>query len=332
MRYSSRFFLYLPVAVVVLLFAAAAIYWHYAAQALAQRLDALNGHAVAPGVTLRFSSKDVGGFPFRLDAVLENVSIEVARGRGPVRWQAEHFAAHALSYSPSQILFEAAGKQRLSWMSQNGEPHEFRFETGSTHASVVLREGRVARFDLDIVAARWEGGDAARLQFHTRHDPHTDTLDVVSSGDLIHPEASPLGKEIRSARLEGRFVKAGALDPPLAGHQDWRAALTRWRDAGGAFAIDKLEAAASGADVAANGSLKLDAYNRPEGALRTKMKLHPFSLAVPAITTGDIGNILLALTQLALSAGKLELTAPLTLKDGVARVSGLPVADVDPLY
>ncbi len=300
MRYSSRFFLYLPVTIVVLLFAAAAIYWHYAAQALEQRLDALNGHAVAPGITLRFASKEIGGFPFRLDAVLGNVSIEVARGRGPVRWQAERFAAHALSYLPSQILFEAAGKQLLSWVAQDGAQRTLPFETGSTHASVVLREGRVARFDLDIVAARWEGGDAARLQFHTRRDPSADALDIVASGDLIHPEASPLGKEIRSARLAGRFVKAGALDPPLGGHQDWRAALTRWRDAGGAFAIDRLEASASGSDIAANGSLRLDAYNRPEGALRARMKLHPFSLAVPAITKGDIGNILLALPQLAL--------------------------------
>ncbi|HUJ02189.1 MAG TPA: hypothetical protein VLW75_01010, partial [Rhizomicrobium sp.] len=59
MKYSHRFFLWAPVAVLVALLAAAVIHWFAAANAFAKYIDAANGHEIAPGVTLRFAHRQL---------------------------------------------------------------------------------------------------------------------------------------------------------------------------------------------------------------------------------------------------------------------------------
>ena len=79
MKYSSRFFLYAPVALVVILAVCVSVYWSRAAGAFEAQLAALKGHEAIPGVTLDWSKVTVSGFPFRLDAVFDGFS---ARGQG----------------------------------------------------------------------------------------------------------------------------------------------------------------------------------------------------------------------------------------------------------
>ncbi|HEY0301368.1 MAG TPA: DUF2125 domain-containing protein, partial [Rhizomicrobium sp.] len=82
MKYSSRFFLYAPLALFLVLAAGAGVMWWVAASTLSARLDALNGKQAMPGVTLRFASKSVAGFPFNLDVVFRDFRIEIATPQG----------------------------------------------------------------------------------------------------------------------------------------------------------------------------------------------------------------------------------------------------------
>ena len=66
-----------------------------AGRGLEARLEAMRTHEAMPGVTVRYGTLSVGGFPFNVDAVFGDLRVEVATPRGPIVWRAEHFASHA---------------------------------------------------------------------------------------------------------------------------------------------------------------------------------------------------------------------------------------------
>jgi hypothetical protein len=231
MRYSSRFFLYAPVALVLLLAAGVSIHWWRAAATLEARLDALNGHEVMPGVRFAFASRQVAGFPFSLDTELHGMSLSVATADGPTRWQTEKFALHALTYGRHETIFEAAGAQRLSWV-EDGQTHTLPFAVGSLRASAILDAAGLKRFDLDLAGFGSRAFIARRLQFHLRRNG--DRLDVLLVvADLRAKDCHP-----RNARMAGSLSAVRALAPLLAGEQDWQTALAAWRAARGKFQPD----------------------------------------------------------------------------------------------
>jgi|WetSurMetagenome_2_1015567.scaffolds.fasta_scaffold324012_2 hypothetical protein len=226
MRYSSRFFLYAPIALVLLLAAGVSLNWWQTAAALEARLDAVNGLAVMPGVRFAFASRQVAGFPFSLDIELRDVTLSVATPNGPTRWQTEKFALHALTYGRDETIFEAAGAQKLSWV-EDGKTHSLPFAAGSLRASAILDDARLQRFDLDLFGFGSRAFIARRLQFHLRRN--TGTLDyLLLVADLRAPGCSPF-----NARMEGSLTEAQALAPLLAGKTDWQTALAAWRGAQG---------------------------------------------------------------------------------------------------
>src|SRR5262249_47999069 len=147
---------------------------------------AMNGKKIAPGVTLHFAHKRVGGFPFRLDAAIDDIRVDVDTPHGPSEWQAQGFALHRLTYGARRTLFEAAGRQLLSWTSEDGRHHALPIETGSMRASVSDDERGIVRFDLDIIAIGTPRFNAAQAQFHIRRDPQIDAIDIAFSASDIH--------------------------------------------------------------------------------------------------------------------------------------------------
>jgi hypothetical protein len=226
MRYSSRFFLYAPIALVLLLTAGVSLNWWRAAAALEARLDAINGHEVMPGVRFAFASRQVAGFPFSLDTELSGVSLSVATTEGPTRWQTEKFALHALTYGRDETIFEAAGVQKLTWV-ESGRQHALPFAVGSLRASAIQGQVGLQRFDLDLAGFGSRDFIARRLQFHLRRNGGK--LDyLLLMADLRAPGCSPF-----KARMEGSLTEAGVLAPLLTGKQDWQTALAAWRTAQG---------------------------------------------------------------------------------------------------
>src|SRR5262252_3464129 len=98
MSLTNRFFIYAPFALFVVLALGLSIRWFSDASAFSARLDKLNGHQLAPGVRLHFLSKQISGFPFRLDAVFKNLEIDIETPHGPSSWKTDDFALHRLTY------------------------------------------------------------------------------------------------------------------------------------------------------------------------------------------------------------------------------------------
>ncbi len=259
LSFSSRFWLFAPVAFFVIVASVAMAHWWTLTSALDKRLDQINGHEAVPGITLSFAGKAISGFPFNIDIVLTGVEIKGQGAHGPFRWTSEKFAAHRLTYGRRQDIYEAAGNQTLSWTDGRTQSHGVSFLPGALHASMLADAKGLARFDLDVVNAR--GTDlsgapftAAHLQFHMRRDPKGDGLNLMISGANVTASsdiAGLFGTSIKNLKVYANLTKGQAFAGLLAGTSDWPAAADAWRRSGGQVTIGPVEIASSSLNLSA---------------------------------------------------------------------------------
>jgi hypothetical protein len=167
---------------------------------------------------------------------------------------------HRLSYGSSKYVFEAGGKQTLSWKDGQGATRQFSFLPGSIRADAVIAEGRLVRFDMVLVAFDSAPVTAARIETHLRHDPLADALQAVTFAQAL---ATEKGAKPTDPRITVSVTAAKALSGLLSGQQDWRAAAELWRKAGGEIRLTSPNA--EGIDV--SGTVGLDPSHRLTGAL-----------------------------------------------------------------
>lgn len=322
MNYSSRFFLYAPFALLLLLGAAAGANWFLAVRPLSRSLVAMHGGAEAmPGVKIGFESMSIGGFPFRVDAVFDDFHVEVATKDGPIVWRVEHFALHRLAYGRDDTIFEAAGRQSLRWGS--GQPLDF--ETGSLHASALRDAGGVRQFDLDLVAFGSRAFTSSHMQLHLRR--RDDVLDVFVGADDLR---TPHGDMVKTAMLQATVSAPRAFDGLRAGRVAWQGALEAWRRANGAAHVDAFRVVSEPLDAMGQGSVRLDDAHRLSGLVDFKIagmaewlqrdRRGPLADALKGRANAAGGN----------EAGKMGVV--LGSRDGIAYLGDAPVGTLAPLY
>lgn len=250
MKYSSRFWLYAPLALFLALAAWAMIHWWILATAVDQRLKAMNGHQAIPGVTVSWGSQTISGFPFRMDVVFTNVLVRAEAPRGPLVWHTDRLASHALSYGQPHYIFEAAGPQSLAWSDADGVRHHLSFVPGSLRASSIADGKGLLRFDLDMLDAGGKDGDgtpftAGRTQFHMRRDPKSDALDLMMSAVEVRA-ATPFGDHIQTLDLYSKITQGSAFARLLTGRAGWMDALMAWRHQQGEIVNGPVHIHASG--------------------------------------------------------------------------------------
>ena len=339
MKYSSRFFLYAPLLLFLLLAAAAGANWWSMAGALSRKLDALNGRPAMPGVTLSFASKSISGFPFNLDVVFTDFRIKVDTDHGPTQWRSEKFALHALAYGREQMIFEAAGKQRLTWTDRERRHHVLPFEIGEWHASSIVDEQGLERFDMDLSGLGSPALIAARIQLHARI--HAGALDLAAEANsvrLIGGVASPFGDMIVLARLDASATPSRALDAIRTADASWEAALESWRRDGGVLHVDDLELNWSRIGAVGKGALSLDASHAVAGLLDFKIGGMATFLDMAShqhLAGAASQGIAAALIDRAARSGNNDaalLGAVIGFHDGVVSVGDEKATTEDPLY
>jgi len=268
MSLTNRFFIYGPFALFVVLATLLSLRWWVEADAFAKRLDSMNGRRIAPGIALHFSEKRVGGFPFRLDATFNNLKIRVDTPHGPSEWQSEDFALHRLTYGAQKTLFEAAGRQRLSWTSEDGTHHDLPFETGSTRASVIEDDHGPTRFDVDINGIGTPAFTALHVQLHVRRDPQIDAIDIAFSAEEIHlltAIRAALGDRIKLVRFGATAVPGKTFETLRTGRAPWPESLRDFARAHGSLHADEFNIALDGLSADGHGTFALDSALRPNG-------------------------------------------------------------------
>jgi hypothetical protein len=267
--------------------------WWTLAQDFHTWLSRANGREIAPGISLKFESDEMGGFPFRLDTVINKISLEAKCARTALSWHAERFAIHRLTYGRDQAIFEAAGVQTVTWIDARGATHRFAFTPGSMRASAILSGRALARFDFDIEGFGSHDVSGERAQLHFRRSALGNALDVAASADALRLAS---GAGISRFDLAGILEPADSLSPLLAGGGPWCTSAEAWRRRGGAFHVDTFNVAWDGMSALGAGRFMLDALHRPAGALRLKVA-HSDHFSVSAGS-----NILDALARLAHSS------------------------------
>ncbi len=328
MNLTNRFFIYAPFALFVILACGLTLRWFTEAAAYSKRLDAMNGKEVVPGVSLHFASKTIAGFPFRLDAVFKNLEIDIATPHGPSRWQAEDFALHRLTYGADKTLFEAAGRQRLSWTSLDGRPHSLPFAIGSLQASAVDGDDGIDRFDMVVAALSSPRLNAQQIQIHARRAPDADAVDVSIAGDGVRFTSS-LGKMVDRVAFSARAMPGSALSELRAGHMNWPEALAAIARANGGLAVQQIEIARDRFDATGKGSLSLDANARPQGVLDFKIA------HLQSVLGTNPKGIAKALADRAAKSGSDEMGRigiVIGAKDGIIFAGDEPVGTLTPVY
>jgi len=259
-NYSSRFWLFAPLALLLALAIWAMGYWWIVSGAAEKKLTAMNGHEALPGITVSYASKSISGFPFNLDIVFTGFVVEGQGAHGPFRWSSEKFALHRLTYGPVQDFYEAAGNQTLTWTDGAGKTHALKFLPGALRASIVGDRQGLARFDLVLVAAGGSDSDGSPFtmngaQLHLRRDPKADALDLMVKADDVTAKqdiARLFGTHIKSLTLYATLTQGSAFAPLLAGRQSWAEASAAWRAKGGGVTIGPVAIASSGVNLSAN--------------------------------------------------------------------------------
>jgi len=268
MRYSSRFFLYAPIAALLTLAAIAMVHWWIVAGALEKRLDAVNGHEIIPGVRISFASKRIAGFPFRLETRLSGLRIEVEEKDGPIVWTTEDFAAHALAYGRVQAIFEAAGQQTVSWHDRVGTTHAFAFLPGTFRASAIVENSALVRFDSQVIDLDGADFRAAKLEFHFRtNKDKIEAYLLLQNAHIPSGYAASLGPDLQTLTANVSLDHRAALDDGLRGQIAPATALDQWRQAGGTIGVGNLALGWKKRAASFSGKFTLDQHHNVAGML-----------------------------------------------------------------
>jgi hypothetical protein len=255
MSYSSRIYIYGPVGLLLLIVVLYSVFWRVQADTLSARLDRANGGEVIPGITFAFAGKTVGGYPFRLDAVLSGVTFSHQSPEGETAWRTEQLALHALSYNLDRYIFEVTGLQSFERppMAQGNVPRVIYVTPAIARASAILSNGKLARFDVDL----WEpqakdatqGADpkrslsAGRAQLHLLARPD-DTIDVAAQINNARIGAGYAAAQadvtLALIDLRGKLTESSAFDGLIAGALSIAEAAQAWRARMGALSISDL--------------------------------------------------------------------------------------------
>jgi hypothetical protein len=246
-KYSSRFWLYAPISVFLLLAIAAMVHWWILDSAFEKKLAALKGHEAVPGITLDWDRVEVGGFPFRIDANFSNFRVQGAGAHGPFSWKTDKFAAHALTYGRRQVIYEAAGQQDLRLTLVPGQkPAALSFQVGSLRASSINNSSGLARFDLDMAQAGQSHWTINRFQFHMRRDPDGKNLDLVFQLEGLALRIQPIpgiALAVKPGDLSfyATLNHLDAFKDFLDGKTSWPDAAEKWRAEGGSATLSQVK-------------------------------------------------------------------------------------------
>ena len=279
MSYSNRIWIYGPVGLLLLVAILYSVFWRVQADMLAARLDSANGGEILPGIVFSFAEKSVGGFPFRLDAVLEGVTFTDRRPDGETSWRTERMAAHRLTYRNNLYVLEVAGLQSFELPGEPGQPSRVTLHHARDRARERDPAGRTAGAFRSRSPERRSQGRARgaraephllaprRLQFHMMGRDN-DTIDVA-----FKVENATIGEGYKpklGARSLWPICAEGSRKPRRSsvlerGGGSLTDALEHWRQNGGMLAVERLALDWAGIKTDLMGSLGVDGTHRLEG-------------------------------------------------------------------
>ncbi|QUD86916.1 DUF2125 domain-containing protein [Phenylobacterium montanum] len=301
----SRFWLYAPYGLALVLALGWSLAWVAIRQVAVDRLDQTAARLKAEGWTVAWSSRSVGGYPFRL-----LVELDQPRIAEPSGWSlaAPQIRAEAYAFDPGRWVMLAP--QGLTLTRPLGGPIRIdgqAIKAGFTHLSgqavpQLALEGQALTLEPQAGGQPLPISRADRLALYVRPLP----------GDRAEFQLQLKGAAPIPGALLARISDAKPVDliwdetlshVSQLGGRDWPSAVRRWSQAGGTVSLEHGQIDAGEARVGAwSGQTSVDQDGHLAGAVTLD-----FSRAGGASQRLAGGLISLARADLTLEGGKIRL-------------------------
>jgi hypothetical protein len=283
-RKPSRLGLYIPFALLLLIVAGWSVFWLWARGETARRLDAGAQSLRSGGYEVTWTSRSIGGYPFRLNVALTDVQ---ARDRSGWALEAPKAEAQALLHAPTHWI--VAAPDGLTFVRPLGGPVRVggdllraSFSHMDDTPPNISFEGTKLTFQPAAGAQPFGLTAAERVEFHVRRAPK-EVGDEAGLWLLVKDgraaPASLLGR-VAGARpvsieWDARLSHAQALTG-----RDWAHLVRRWTAAGGKVSVKRGGLTAGEALLGVNsGSLGVGPDGRLTGVMDVSLRRAPQALA-----------------------------------------------------
>lgn len=266
----------IPVLVLIAAFGAWSLVWYEGTRRAEVRLDSWLAAEAQRGRTYDCASREIGGYPFRVELVCSGMSADFDDATPRVRFSADQLQAVAMVWALDHIILAVDGPVRIESLSEDGETeHAMDAEWSRFQSSVRVPEGRITNVDVVIedpsfrpAAGISEGptASAGRLEIHQRLDGGNAAEVALNAAGLTVAHAALPPTEAIDFALHGRLI---ALPDPMPRQPaDFLAA---WRANQGALEIVDLRAVQNDSVIRAEGDLRPDAQGQPEGKVTVSL-------------------------------------------------------------
>jgi hypothetical protein len=268
-RKPRRLGLYIPWGLAVLLIVGWSLVWVWMIGEAGRRLDAAAAGLRKAGWQASWTSRRLGGYPFRLDVDLDGLVLT-----DPSGWAVSlpRVESEAYVFAPTRWIL--AAPDGLAFTRRDG---------GMVTVTARLLKASVSGWDRAPAKLALEGDDltftpspgarpfwlsrARLLQFETRPGPGDQGAAYFGVEDGVASPTGWLGRVAAGQPVklvtETTFTHASEFAGP-----GWRAALTRWAHAGGALSVEQLSLNAGDASLASKqGTLSVADNGDLAGAL-----------------------------------------------------------------
>lgn len=367
-RKPRRLGLFLPFMLVVMAAAAWSAGWFYMKSQVERRMDAVAATATTgAGVKMAWKSRQVSGFPFRLDVTLTDVKLA-----DPSGWAVSIPELHseAFPYAPDHWVF-VAPKGVVLHRPETGLPADAALRrsitkvmAGAPAAAAVPMQGGDVTITGEVIRASvvMEKGapfprvslEGARLNFAAA--PGAEPFWIQSADHLeFHFRPGPNDQGALLLRLDGARARLSGLvariaqDKPIQliwastfSHasalkgSNWPEAAKAWRAAGGRLTIDPTTQVTGGDAVfgVKSGDIGIDADGRVTGRIEAELKEAPRALAAMG-QQGEVDPTVATAAAVAAVAGQNEhqvFAAPILFGDGKTRLGPFELGDAPRAY
>lgn len=336
----SRFWLYAPFILLLLVAIAWSIAWFVIRSRAAEALDAWLAAEAQRGRQWTCADRTIVGYPFRIEVVCNTLDLK----QGAVTASFGRTEAIAQVYQPRLVIVEASGPLRVTDGRATVEG-QWDLLQASIHASQTgLRRLSIAangpKFTVAGLMPETVAASGQRLELHLRPNPSRESERAYDAALSVKQASLPVldrligGTELTDIDADVTVTEAtGFRGRPLAEEME------RWRTAGGAVDILMLSGAKGPRRIEAKGQLKLDEEHRPEGQL--SLAAAGLDGLIGNITGNRAGGALLGAlfgqnTRAKGNDGKPQLSPlpPLTLDNGFVALGPfvIPKVKLQPLY
>lgn len=330
--------LYLVLAL-VLLGAAHGFYWHWSAESLQSGIAEWRDEQRARGYEIDYQGPEVGGYPLRLVARIDQPRIQAPKGW---RWSGPSVVASSALWAPLTVHLDFPGQHQVA---RSEKDRTIEIELREAAADIVLRgdgglDQATSRLSQGMVSNTGQGTftfEALDLTLgplmkgRGSEPQELDVAGTVTSLLLPELEDNALGREVERVALAGTLVGEIEEGEP-------RKLLSDWRDGGGVVDIASLEIIWGPLALTGDGTLALDHELRPLGAFSNRIAgLNETIEALFAhglIEREAVWGAKLALAAFASgqdAKGRPIVEVPITLQNGYLNLGIVPLVPIPPV-